>query len=321
VLGPLIYILFTNDLPDIIHDQHDAPLTHTAPSMHCAPCGSLVNYVDDGTYSFASTHPVVLSNTLTCKYKIISNYMVSNKLVINADKTHLVVMGTRKSDNIRQEVSLVAGNHVIHPSETEKLLGCHIHQGLKWKEHIQTNKGSLIRQLTSCLNAIRKIAVNATFKTRLMAANAVFISVLSYLIPLWGACEGYLTRALQVIQNKAARCVTKLSWFTPTRRLLAQCGWMSINQLVFYHTVLTMYKTIKSSKPLHLSSQLSRNFPYPTRQATGGHVRSTESSEKTFLSRGTKEFNSIPADLKSTSSLPIFKKKLKTWTLANVPIE
>jgi hypothetical protein len=81
--------------------------------MHCPPCGSLVNYVDDATYSFASKSPVVLSSTLSHKYKLISNYMECNKLVINADKTHLVVMGKKKQDNLRDEVSLVAGTHII----------------------------------------------------------------------------------------------------------------------------------------------------------------------------------------------------------------
>ena len=323
VLGPLLYILFTNDLPDVIHDEHDEPLSITSPAMHCPPCGSLVNYVDDATYSFASKSPVVLSSTLSHKYKLISNYMECNKLVINADKIHLVVMGKTKQDNRRDEVSLVAGTHIIHPSATEKLLGCHIHQSLKWKEHIQANEKSLIRQLTSHLNALRKLAINAPFKTRLMAANAVFISVLSYLISLWGASEGYLLRALQVVQNKAARCVTKVSWFTATRQLLKQCGWMSIKQLVFYHTALTMHKTLKSGKPVYTRQKLTHDFPYQTRQATGGHVRHSLDSvaEGSFISRGTTAYNRIPDSLRSTSSLPLFKKKLKNWTLTNIPIE
>ena len=115
VLGPLLYILFTNDLPEVIHDQHEAPLSSKSPNMHCSPCGSLVNYVDDGTYSFASKNPVTLSDTLTSKYKIISNYMESNMLVINSDKTHLVVMGKKKVDNIRDQVQLIAGQHIIAP--------------------------------------------------------------------------------------------------------------------------------------------------------------------------------------------------------------
>ena len=325
VLGPLLYILFTNDLPEVIHDAHVAPPSCTALNMHCPPCGSLVNYVDDGTYSFASKDPEVLSSTLTSKYKLITNYMESNKLVIviNAEKTQIVVMGKKKVTHIRGAVQLVAGPHVITPSETEKLLGCHIHQSLKWKEHIQTNEQSLIRQLTSRLNALKKLAVNAPFKTRLLAANSVFTSVLTYLIPLWCASEGYLIKSLQVVQNKVARCVTKASWFTATRQLLKQCGWMSVRQLAFYHTVLTMYKILKSGRPLYLRSKLTSEFPYPTRQATGGHVRFNLDSvaEGSFISRGSKEYNRIPDDLKAIPGLPTFKRKLKMWTLLNIPIE
>ena len=101
-----MYILFTNDLPEVIDNDHVSKLTVNSPNMHCTPCGSLVNYVDDGTFSFASRDPVILSNTLTNKYKIITNYMESNRLVINADKTHLVVMGKRRMDSARKEVQL-----------------------------------------------------------------------------------------------------------------------------------------------------------------------------------------------------------------------
>ena len=82
VLGPLLYILFTNDLPDIIHDNHEQPLSYKQPTAHCESCGSLVNYVDDGTYTFSHKDPVVLSAMLSSKYKVIEQYMMSNKLVI-----------------------------------------------------------------------------------------------------------------------------------------------------------------------------------------------------------------------------------------------
>ena len=173
------------------------------------------------------------------------------------------------------------------------------------------------------MNALRKLAVNAPFKTRLMAANSVFMSVLSYLIPLWGSSPACIIKALQVVQNKAARCVTRATWFTATRQVLKQCGWLSIKQLVFYHTVLTMYRMLRSDKPVYLRKKLSRKFPYPTRQATGGHIRYQDESEvdSSFISRGTKAYNSIPDDMKKKSTLPTFKKKLKSWTIQNISIE
>ena len=129
-----------------------------------------------------------------------------------------------------------------------------------------------MRQLTSRVNAVSKLSVNTSFKTRLMAANGAFMSVLIYLIPLWGGTEQYLLKGLQVLQNRAAMCVTKLSWFTPTRQLLSQCTWMSVCQLIQYHSILQTHKVLKTKTPLYLSSKLVTDHPYQTRQATGGGI-------------------------------------------------
>ena len=79
-------------------------------------------YVDDSTYSCAQTDPEVLSSSLTDQYQIISKYMAANKLVINDDKTHLLVLGTKSMAERRNLVSMQAGNHTIMPSKQEKLL-------------------------------------------------------------------------------------------------------------------------------------------------------------------------------------------------------
>ena len=75
-----------------------------------------------------------------------------------------------------------------------------------------------------------------------MLADGLFMSKLIYLIPLWGGCEKFLIRALQVAQNKAARLVTNCGLYTPTKTLLKECGWLSVSQLVFYHTVVLLFK-------------------------------------------------------------------------------
>ena len=77
--------------------------------------------------------------------------------MINADKTHLIVMGTKKTAASRNEVSLVAGEHIIEHTRTDKLLGDNICEDLKWKEHLLNNEQSVVRQLTSRINGLVKV--------------------------------------------------------------------------------------------------------------------------------------------------------------------
>ena len=53
ILGPLCYVLFTNDLPETVYDEsnhvHFSTLT-----THCDKCGGLSCFADDSTYSVAT---------------------------------------------------------------------------------------------------------------------------------------------------------------------------------------------------------------------------------------------------------------------------
>ena len=126
------------------------------------------------------------------------------------------------------------------------------YQSLKWEEPIIANEKSMIKSLNGRLNALRRISYKASFKTRLMVGNACFLSIISYMVAIWGGTEKYVIRAVQVMQNKAARCITKLGWFTPTSTLLLQCNWLSINQIIFLHTILQVWKVRTLQTPAYL---------------------------------------------------------------------
>ena len=143
------------------------------------------------------------------------------------------------------------------PTKCEKLLGGFIGQNLKFKEHIQDNEKSMIKILNKRLNALKKVSKIASFKSRKMIANGIIISRLIFLIPWWSGCEGYLLKSLQIIQNKAARMVTKCGKRTPIKSLLNQCGWMSVAQLSVYHSLVLVYKILSTGSPRYLYSKLS----------------------------------------------------------------
>ena len=70
---------------------------------------------------FSSSDPAILSEKLSGQYSKLADYMGNNKLVINDDKTHLLVMGTPKYFEKRKLVSINTGTVVVQPIETEKL--------------------------------------------------------------------------------------------------------------------------------------------------------------------------------------------------------
>ena len=247
--------------------------------------------------------------------------MAANKLVINGDKTHLVVMGTKKTASRRQEVAIIADGHTVEPSRVETLLGGIICEDMKWKQHLIGCDQSLTRQLTSRLNGLLKVAQHASMSTRLMVANGIFMSKLSYLIQLWGGCDKYLVRSLQIVQNRAARVVTGKSWYTPVRRLLEECRWLSVNQLIFYHTCLQVKKILLGGGPVYFKQKFCTHHPRETRQATGGSIwRGQDWTSSSFSARGAQAYNTIPAYIRNSTSIPTFKSKLKKWVSSNITL-
>ena len=256
--------------------------------------------------------------------------MNNNKLKLNSDKTHLMLLGTDSAWKRRltpTSLSLNTGRETIGTTPCEQLLGGFIAQNLKWTNHILLNDKSLVKQLGTRLNALKKISRVADFKTRKMLADGLFMSKLVYLIPLWGGCEKFLIKALQIIQNKAARSVTKLGIYTPVQTLLRQCGWLSVNQLVFYHTVILLFKTLHNQTPKYLHEMTSTELHYPARQAQPGKLRVVAEyvpeqglHYKSYKWRSTRSWNQLPPDIRTMHNLVQFKVNLKAWVLLNIDI-
>ena len=286
-------------------------------------CGLMVGYVDDGAYSYASEDSAVLSNVLTYKYSKLAEWMNSNKLVINPEKTHLMVMGSRKHRNKRKNVRMVAGDHIIVPTESEKLLGGILHQELGWGLLIRDHRASLLNQLNSRIHGLRKVCKNACFNTKLMVANGVFMSKLVYLITLWGSgAQQYLLRAVQVQQLAAARVVCGVGSARWSRRqLLEKVGWLSVKQLIFYHMVLQVQKTKTTGVPKDLYCAVSGSYPRNTRSAAGGQIRQMRTfPSSTFKYNAIEAFNRVPEDVRM-GTIATVKYKLRKWIKSNIPID
>ena len=118
--------------------------------MACKSCGSLTCYAATQAHQRIQQF---LSEKLTDNYKIISQFLVSNRLKLNDDKTHFMVRTpskARRQLDPNTSVSIVTPSMIIVPSPCEKLLGAYIHQDLKWNEHIQDKFDHILGIKTWC---------------------------------------------------------------------------------------------------------------------------------------------------------------------------
>ena len=128
VLGPLLFLLYINDL------------------SNCSNLGSYIPFADD-------TNKFVEGKTAAIAYekgnqllKSLYRYMISNKLHINMSKCCFIHFKPNKTKNFNDEgekFDLLMDNIKIKKVQKAKFLGVIIDQNLFWLEHTNNLKRSL----------------------------------------------------------------------------------------------------------------------------------------------------------------------------------
>ena len=228
-------------------------------------------------------------------------------------------MAPRRLAEKRMEVAIRAGEFTIKPSESESLLGIRVHQSMTWNHHIKEGKGSVLKQLTTRVNGLKKLSYKADVKTKLMIANGIVISKLSYGLSMWGNCQGYLRKALQVAQLNAARAVCGYgSFYWSTKKLLKACNWLSVNQLYWQQVLTTTHKVLISKKPVNIYSRMVTGHNHGTRAAAGVSRGFGNKVMKSSFNYSATKYNSLPAKIRETTNLTSFKTQLRNWVERNI---
>ena len=330
----ILYNVMTCDLPDIVHDQHEVSIEDK--NHHCREDGDMVTFVDDATCYFGHSDPAEVTRVINKNFSKIENYMHANKLKINSDKTHLLVMAKSGGGEVRSRaalekraaVVLTAGGEDIKQSDKEILLGGTINHTGTWSTMIRDGKASLQVQLKNRVNALKKICQHADLKTRKTVAGGLVQSKLQYLLPLFGAAPDYLMKGLQVQQMAAARAVVgPKSWRWSNTKTLNYLGWLYVKQQHVASTLILTHKIVSTRKPVNIHRSIVSSYPYTTRGATGGQLRAytgtvrgrdgTALTTQTFQYQSISLYNSIPMIFRSYGQ-DQFKSAIKKWARSNV---
>ena len=195
----------------------------------------------------------------------------------------------------------------------ETLLGVQIQPDLKWTKQIDELKSKLKTRLTG-LSKVRHIVPTAA--SRKTVAEGIFNSSLIYCIPLWGGGEKGDMQDLQILQNRAAQHVLRLPRRSHRNEMFDRLDWMTVNQLVFYHTVITVFKIRQTGEPEYLAEHVQNdNF----RGSLIVPATNLTLAKKSFCYRGGDSWISLPSTIRNIKKVIPFKRALKRWTMDNIP--
>ena len=325
ILGPLFYTIFTIDLPEVVHHHEYLEDDEKWPpfNLPSSECGGICAFADDSTFSVSRTDPADLNHVINEKYRNIASYMSANKLSLNSDKTHLMILTSARQHRSNGDYGILLNtdSELIHPSSSERLLGVQVSNSFTWNEHIL----QLVKNLTLKNNGLHKVCKSIDFKTRKILASSLINSQLIYCIQLYGAAPEYLINYLQVHQNRAARIVSKLDRRTNISELLKQVGWLSVRQMYAYHCLLLTFKTQIQQRPEYFCTKFKERFSYDTRRSRQkmfctATIPKTETMKKSFFYNSQQLWNSLSLEVKNSSTIEEFKMKLKCWIPKSVPI-
>uniref|UniRef100_A0A1B6MG05 Reverse transcriptase domain-containing protein n=1 Tax=Graphocephala atropunctata TaxID=36148 RepID=A0A1B6MG05_9HEMI len=283
VLGPVLFVLFTADLPKYLGNK-------SYPIM----------YADDTVLVTSSKSTEDLDIQTFISVSMAQQYCSNNDLVFNAAKTKYLASG-RLEDHLTEPPDLQRVKPVKH-------LGIMLDQSLSWNDHID----HLCSRLSTAIFALKRIKAVGTPEAVKAAYYALFEAHVRYAITLWGGSSGGNLNRVLVLQKRALRIMNGLQPQESCRETFKS---FEILTVVSIYIIEVITYASKQNLP-KISEVHGHNTRRPNNISLPAH-RTTLYTKKPSFS-GARFFNMLPENLKMCDSKTL--KKRLTSSLINTTI-
>ena len=162
VLGPLLFLLYINDLHASIRFS----------KVH--------HFADDTNLLHFSSSIKLLNKQINCDLKHLVNWLNANKISLNISKTELVLFKPLKKE-LDHELKIKLNGKKLYPTSSVKYLGVKIDSNLNWKEHMN----SIAVKLNRANAVLSKLKVYVSFSILKSIYYSIFESNLNYGNIVW----------------------------------------------------------------------------------------------------------------------------------------
>lgn len=296
VLGPLLFILYLNDLTDGITSQ--------------------VRLLADDCILYREIKSEQDTQDLQNDINTLCKWETTWQMRFNVAKCYAMHI-THKRKPCQTTYSM--NGNPLETVKTHTYLGVEINNKLNWVNHIENatskaNKvlGLLRRNLYSCSPSVKEAAYKSLVRPKL-----------EYCASVWDPYHQDYKNRLEAVQRRAARFVCKdFRRKSSVSTMIANLGWKSLEERRAVSRLALLYKATHHQVAInvdhHLSSSEGKKITTRKSSAVSfNHLAPKKDCYKySFLPRTFAEWNLLPASTRDAPSVEAFKNKLNNMQLS-----
>ena len=300
ILGPLLFILLINDLPN-------------------SSSFSTLLFADDTTLQISGPNLIELYTKANHELEKVSEWFKANKLTLNAKKTkYICFKSNSRKDNI-EFPSLKIDNTKIDrigegcKEEYFKFVGIRIDEKMSWKYHLEY----VAKKASSAAFALAKTKNLLPSNVKLLIYNALFRSYIEYGLIVWGHASNYLKKKIFISQKKALRYIDNAKRLAHSEPLFKKYSILKFKDLLEFNQAAFMYRYTYKLLPKSFDDffvkllHFERSLNYKTETCKNRYLKNYTSVTLPL------SWNHIAIDLKRCKSFKYFKIKLSQNMLSN----
>ena len=131
----------------------------------------------------------------------------------------------------------------------------------------------------------------------------------------------FKTWKLQLVQNAAARVLTRNLWKAHMRSILQQLHWLPVEFRIRFKVLVLTFKAIRGPDPAYLRDRLSPYLPRRTLRSSGANlleipshqdIRLAPTRARAFSALAPAWWNELPSEIRALKELSQFRRACKT---------